>query len=44
MIKGDTDGSKIQKYGVWGLLIFVGNLIAAAIIVTLSNGVIWIFR
>ena len=72
----NNNGSKIQKYGAWGLLVFVaiplpgtgvwsgslaaallnmrfkwafpailiGNLIAAAIIVTLSNGVMWIFR
>lgn len=72
----NNNGSKIKKYSVWGLLIFVaiplpgtgvwsgslaaallnmrfkwafpaiffGNLIAAAIIVTLSNGVMWIFR
>lgn len=71
----NNNGSKIQKYGAWGLLIFVaiplpgtgvwsgslaaalldmrfkwafpaifvGNLIAAFIIMTLSNGVMWIF-
>lgn len=71
----NNNGSKIQKYGAWGLLIFVaiplpgtgvwsgslaaalldmrfkwafpaiffGNLIAAVIIMTLSNGVMWIF-
>jgi len=71
----DNSGGKIQKYGVWGLFIFVaiplpgtgvwsgslaaalldirfkwafpaiffGNVVAALIIVTLSNGIMWLF-